>query len=246
MQPVTVGDELRAVADRDGQVVVAHASGFIQGIDHLRILDAVDARGASVVMVHRVGQFVVEGQPLARVLPASAAAPLAGELHHAVEIGPWRTQRQDPEYAIYQVVEIAIRALSPAVNDTFTGMVCVDWLGAALVRQDRRHPTPLLSLRVQTAAKVVYRGLELLTLALPLFPQQFDLAFKTPVQAVRFLGSGLFSLPVRLNVRRESSKQLGCRYPIAALGLLVYRQTTCFYSVRDGRLALSGDRKSVV
>ena len=129
--------ELRDAADRDGQVVAAHASGFIQGIDHLRILDAVDARGASVVMVHRVGQFVVEGQPLARVLPASAAAPLAGELHHAVEIGPWRTQRQDAEYAIYQVVEIAIRALSPAVNDTFTGMVCVDWLGAALVRMGR-------------------------------------------------------------------------------------------------------------
>ena len=128
---------LREQAAREGDVVVAHDSGFVQGIDHLRILDAVDGRDAYVVMEHRVGQFVVEGQPLARVVPASAADRLAGELHHSVEIGPWRTQRQDAEYAIYQVVEIAIRALSPAVNDTFTGMVCVDWLGAALARMGR-------------------------------------------------------------------------------------------------------------
>ena len=72
------------------------------------------------------GPVQVEGQPLARAPPASAAAR-SPESCTTVEIGPWRTQR-GRRYAIYQVVEIAI-FLSPAVNDTFTGMVCADWLG---------------------------------------------------------------------------------------------------------------------
>jgi uncharacterized membrane protein len=39
---------------------------------------------------------------------------------------------QDPVFAIDQLVEIAIRALSPAVNDTFTALTCIDWLAAGL------------------------------------------------------------------------------------------------------------------
>jgi uncharacterized membrane protein len=39
---------------------------------------------------------------------------------------------QDPVFAIDQLVEIAIRALSPAVNDTFTALTCIDWLSAGL------------------------------------------------------------------------------------------------------------------
>jgi uncharacterized membrane protein len=46
--------------------------------------------------------------------------------------GPHRTLQQDPQLAIDQIVEIAIRALSPAVNDTFTALTCIDWLGDGL------------------------------------------------------------------------------------------------------------------
>jgi uncharacterized membrane protein len=41
--------------------------------------------------------------------------------------------KQDFEFGIAQIVEIGIRALSPAVNDTFTGVACIDWLGDALL-----------------------------------------------------------------------------------------------------------------
>jgi uncharacterized membrane protein len=46
--------------------------------------------------------------------------------------GPHRTLIQDPVFAIDQLVEIAIRALSPAVNDTFTALTCIDWISAGL------------------------------------------------------------------------------------------------------------------
>jgi uncharacterized membrane protein len=45
---------------------------------------------------------------------------------------------QDPVFAIDQLVEIAIRALSPAVNDTFTALTCIDWLSAGLGRLSGR------------------------------------------------------------------------------------------------------------
>ena len=55
-------------------------------------------------------------------------------LNRAQITGPVRTLAQDPAFGIDQLVEIAIRALSPAVNDTFTALTCVDWLGNTLCR----------------------------------------------------------------------------------------------------------------
>jgi uncharacterized membrane protein len=76
---------------------------------------------------------VLRGEPLASVVPASQASRLEAAIDRHVAIGRHRTLLQDSEFAIAQIVEIAIRALSPAVNDTFTGVACVDWLADALL-----------------------------------------------------------------------------------------------------------------
>ena len=55
--------------------------------------------------------------------------------------GPLRTLSQDIAFGIDQLVEIAIRALSPAVNDTFTALTCIDWLGDSLCQYRRRRGT---------------------------------------------------------------------------------------------------------
>ena len=55
-------------------------------------------------------------------------------LKRAQVTGPVRTLAQDPAFGIDQLVEIAIRALSPAVNDTYTALTCVDWLGDTLCK----------------------------------------------------------------------------------------------------------------
>jgi uncharacterized membrane protein len=75
---------------------------------------------------------VVGGQPLARVWPPAAAPAIAHELARAHVTGPVRTLTQDIAFAVDQLVEIAIRALSPAVNDTFTALTCIDWLSDSL------------------------------------------------------------------------------------------------------------------
>ncbi len=61
--------------------------------------------------------------------------------------GPHRTLTQDPVFAIDQLVEIAIRALSPAVNDTFTALTCIDWISAGLSKISAR-----------TLEEGIYRG----------------------------------------------------------------------------------------
>jgi uncharacterized membrane protein len=68
------------------------------------------------------------------VWPAASAPAVADGLARAHVTGSHRTLRQDPQFAIDQLVEIAIRALSPAVNDTFTALTCIDWLTDGLTR----------------------------------------------------------------------------------------------------------------
>ena len=48
--------------------------------------------------------------------------------------GPYRTLAQDVSFGLDQLVEIGLRALSPAVNDTFTAMTCIDWIGDSLFK----------------------------------------------------------------------------------------------------------------
>jgi len=127
-------------AEAAGAVVESEVDGFVQVLDIDRILVAAERSDHTVVMLRRPGQFVVVGQPIALVLPAEGADRVGAMLREAIEIGDTRTRRQDLEFALYQVVEIGLRAQSSAVNDTFTAMTCIDWLTAALCRLGRRLP----------------------------------------------------------------------------------------------------------
>jgi uncharacterized membrane protein len=74
----------------------------------------------------------VENAPLCQVLPKARTADLVAAIRRDVKIGTHRTLRQDVEFGMAQLVEIALRALSSAINDTFTGLTCIDWLGDEL------------------------------------------------------------------------------------------------------------------
>jgi uncharacterized membrane protein len=125
-------DALRQRCFAEGGRVLATTSGYVQKIDQPHLVNVADRRGATIAFAFRAGQFVLEGEVLARVLPAEAAERLAPAVQGAVIIGQHRTLEQDIEFAFAQLSEIAIRALSPAINDTYTGLSCIDWLGDAL------------------------------------------------------------------------------------------------------------------
>jgi uncharacterized membrane protein len=115
-----------------GEPIAAQSSGFLQAVGYERLLAIASESNAVIRLLHRPGHFVVAGQPLALVLPPAAVGPVSRALVRAHIVGPNRTLTQDPAFAIDQLVEVALRALSPAVNDTFTGLNCIDWLGDCL------------------------------------------------------------------------------------------------------------------
>jgi uncharacterized membrane protein len=73
------------------------------------------------------------GAVVAKVWPAGRVdEELDSDIRHAFQIGNNRTPTQDIAYAVNQLVEMAVRAMSPAINDPFTAMTCLDYLGEGL------------------------------------------------------------------------------------------------------------------
>jgi uncharacterized membrane protein len=124
--------EMLVRLDEDSGVVRAPSSGYLQYVSMSTLIDISSRSHAVIRLLHRPGHFVVEGEPLANVWPAAAAPGVARALGGAHATGPHRTLTQDLSFAVDQLVEIAIRALSAAVNDTFTALACIDWLGDGL------------------------------------------------------------------------------------------------------------------
>ncbi len=126
--------ELLIRMDQGGGAVRAPSSGYLQFIQHETLIGLAAEKGAVIRLLHRPGHFVVSGHPLATVWPPSASDGVSRALRVAHITGPSRTLAQDLALAVDQLVEIAIRALSPAVNDTFTALTCIDWLGESLCK----------------------------------------------------------------------------------------------------------------
>jgi uncharacterized membrane protein len=99
--------------------------------------------GLVVELLARPGEFVVVGQASAMVWPAERVTDqMAAEVSGTFILSRTRTPAQDPGFIVEQLTEIASRALSRGINDPFTACVCIDYLGAALVRlAGRRMPS---------------------------------------------------------------------------------------------------------
>jgi uncharacterized membrane protein len=130
--------ELLFRLEEAGAPVPAPRSGYLQFVAYDTLVSIATGHDAVVHLLYRPGHFVVQGLPLAIVWPSEAAPHIARSLERAHYTGPHRTLTQDLAFAIDQLVEIAIRALSPAVNDTFTALTCIDWLSDGLCKISAR------------------------------------------------------------------------------------------------------------
>ena len=120
--------------DREG-AVSSEVSGYVRFIDINRLVFLAKSYGVIVRVVRRVGHFVPAGVPLLIVSKGERLTPgRSAELRGAFDLGPTRTLQQDIEFGILQIVDIALRAISPAVNDPSTAINCVDQLSRILIR----------------------------------------------------------------------------------------------------------------
>jgi uncharacterized membrane protein len=131
-EPEYVTTPLGDTALHDDTVMAAQ-SGYLQAVDHDRLLQLGTTHDAWFRLAYRPGDFVVEGSPLVTVYPGVRVDDtLSAEVHRAFILGGQRTYEQDVRFAFQQLVEIAIRALSPGINDPYTAVACLDRIGAAL------------------------------------------------------------------------------------------------------------------
>jgi uncharacterized membrane protein len=124
-----------------GPAVLAPASGYIRFIDREALRKLAVMHGVALFVERRVGQFVPEGVPLFRFSKSKDSCLAASaDFVRRFDIGPVRTMEQDIEFGLLQLVDIALKAISPAVNDPSTAINCIDQLSRLLVRVARREP----------------------------------------------------------------------------------------------------------
>ena len=115
--------------------VSSNASGYIRLVDTRRLVALAKHYHVTIRVLRRVGHFVPVGIPLMMVSKGNRLPPEgAAELLAAFDVGPTRTLQQDVEFGVLQIVDIALKAISPAVNDPTTAINCVDQLSRILVR----------------------------------------------------------------------------------------------------------------
>jgi uncharacterized membrane protein len=121
--------------------VASRQTGYIRFIDIKRLRQLARAYRICVRVERRVGHFAPEGVTLLavshseRITEDCTIALLA-----AIDIGPVRTLQQDIEFGIVQIVDIGLKAISPAVNDPTTAISCVDQLCSVMIRWLGRAP----------------------------------------------------------------------------------------------------------
>lgn len=181
----SIGD-LEVLLEREGSVVTTGKSGYLQFIGYERLVAIATRHDTVVQLLYRPGHFVTHGLPLARIWPPAVTDDVAVALSTAHVTGAHRTLDQDPVFAIDQLVEIAIRALSPAVNDTFTALTCIDWLADGLCTVSER-PLPERARRDRNGAvRVIGPG--------PSYPRMVNRAY----DKIRQVGSGMPAVAIRL------------------------------------------------
>lgn len=127
--------ELPAAFAREASPVGAKVDGYLQMIDADALIDLASQEDLLLRLEHRPGHYLVKGRAMVMVWPGNRVTEtLVGKLSSAFVLGNQRTAAQDIEFSFHQLVEIAVRALSPGINDPFTAIACVDRLGSALCR----------------------------------------------------------------------------------------------------------------
>jgi uncharacterized membrane protein len=131
-------DGLAPERPEGGAEIAALKVGYVQTIDFSALAVTLAEWDARLVLLVRPGDFVHPGAPIARLCDAEPDDERVARVNERLTLGATRTPAQDIEFPIDELVEIALRALSPGVNDPFTAITAVHWLGAATAELGRR------------------------------------------------------------------------------------------------------------
>jgi uncharacterized membrane protein len=144
--------------------VTALRSGYVQAVHPETLLPVAAGHRVTILLRRRVGEHVVQDTPLAWAWPPSPADPvpesavLEQEIDRAVHVGFERTFDQDAAFGIRQLVDVASRALSPAINDPYTAVQAVDHMNVIFCQLAARPLGPHVVRDAASGAVVAVPG----------------------------------------------------------------------------------------
>lgn len=119
--------------------ITANKAGYLQVIDNERLLKIASKYDLLLKLNIQPGEFIIQGKNLVTIYPAQRVnETVINEIHKVFILGKERTEQQDIEFPIAQLVEIAMRALSPGINDPFTAIRCIDRITEGLTHLCQR------------------------------------------------------------------------------------------------------------
>ncbi len=129
-----VAKEQRKVPDLSAahSIIPALSTGYLQVRDDADLLNLAIKHNLVIRIAPNPGDFIVKHSTLIFTWPETDVDNILKHVNSAFITGVQRTLVQDITFGINEMVEVAIRALSPAINDPFTAMTCLDWIGSAL------------------------------------------------------------------------------------------------------------------
>ncbi|MDQ8202940.1 DUF2254 domain-containing protein [Pelagicoccus sp. SDUM812003] len=114
--------------------ICARRSGYLTAIDQEGLASVAKEQDARILILKRAGHFAAKGEVIAKVYGAETNSSYSKSISEAIFLGDKRTPEQNLEFLIDQLVELALRAISPGINDPNTAIVCIDYLSAALLQ----------------------------------------------------------------------------------------------------------------
>lgn len=125
--------------------VRAHKEGYVQRIDRQKLIDWASEHNCCVRLEIHPGEFLYHWGCVARIFGPPRdidSRDIADAIHGAITLGPQPTAEQDIIFSVRQLAQIAVRALSPGINDPFTAYTCIDRLidGIGIVLQRPELP----------------------------------------------------------------------------------------------------------
>ncbi len=153
--PATAADH--AARDHPHAVAIhSPRTGYIETMDDTQLMEVASSNDLVLALECRPGDFIHRGRVFARVWSkAECEDGWIDTIKGAFAVGSERTPLQDTRYLFDELVEVGARALSPGINDPFTAIACVDWLGAGLSEVARRVIPTALRADDQGAVRVI-------------------------------------------------------------------------------------------
>jgi len=180
--------DLPAAFAREARAVGALEDGYLQLIDADALMALAAKEDLVLRLERRPGHYIVKGRAMVMVWPGDrVTGTLVDRLNATFVLGNQRTAAQDVEFSFQQLVEIAVRALSPGINDPFTAIACVDRLGSGLCRLARREMPSALRFDPHGRLRLVAPGSSFAGIVDMAFNQIRQSARSNPPVAIRML-----------------------------------------------------------